>query len=438
MCDSLVALKSATANKSVIYGKSADCEVNEANALVRIPRMHHVKGEMVRTTHLMIPQAEETYEIILTKACWTYGCEIGINEFGLAMGEEAVYTTEDRVETGDGLIGPDLARLALERTTNCQEAIELMTALLEQYGQGGNGEMKGNSHFDSSFMMADRDEAYILETAGRKWAVKKVDTIGSISNMLSIRDDWDSTSASTDGETRLDWATRYGRPEVPPMLGSLQRQHITYQALEKNIGNITIKTIFNLMRQHGDGYNPAKMPAHQNICVHVGPQKNRWWQADGGMVTEADDEGIIVWVTGTSGTCVSIFKPVFLGLELPDIGPEPTNIFNPQALWWKHELLHRRAMRDFDRFVPEIRNEFDKIEAELLENASGIKRGSLKEKKELMEYSFRETLAATGKWIKVLSLSKIRDIEDQAYGDMWDLVNNECGISKEITNLTKS
>jgi len=438
MCDSLVALKPATANGSIIYGKSADCEINEANAVVRIPHRTHVKGEGVRTTHLMIPQAEETYEVILTKACWTYGCEIGINEFGLAMGEEAVYTTEDKAETEDGLIGPDLARLALERTTNCREAIALITSLLEKYGQGGNGEMKGNSHFDSSFMMADRNEAYILETAGRKWAVKKVDTIGSISNMLSIREDWDSTSGQPAGEIRVDWAARYGRPETPPILGSPQRQQITYQALENNKGSITVKSTFELMRHHGDGFNPAKMPAHQNICVHVGPQKNRWWQADGVMVTEAEDESIIVWVTGTSGTCVSIFKPVFLGLDLPDMGPEPNDIFNPQALWWKHELLHRRAMRDFDRFMPEIRNDFDLIEAELLENASGVKRGSLKEKKELMEYSFRVSLAATEKWIKVLSLSKISDIEDQAYGNMWDLVNNECGISKEIPNLNKS
>ena len=51
-------------------------------------------GEAVRITHLVIPQAEQTYEVLLTKAFWTYGCEIGVNEFGLAMGEEAVFTTE--------------------------------------------------------------------------------------------------------------------------------------------------------------------------------------------------------------------------------------------------------------------------------------------------------------------------------------------------------
>jgi len=189
MCDTVVALPPATRSKSVLFAKSADCEVNEANAIVPIPRAKHVKGEAVRITHLVIPQAEETYELFLTKAFWTYGCEIGVNEYGLAMGEEAVFTTE-MPEENDGIIGPDLMRLGLERAKTCKEAIEVMTALLEQYGQGGGAELKGNSHFDSSFLMSDTSEAYILETAGRKWAVRKVEETASISNMLGIRADW--------------------------------------------------------------------------------------------------------------------------------------------------------------------------------------------------------------------------------------------------------
>src|SRR3990172_1777431 len=174
MCDTFVALPTHTQDHNMLFAKSADCEVNEANAVVRIPRKKHVKGEAVRITHLVIPQAEETYEILLTKAFWTYGCEIGVNEFGLSMGEEAVFTTGMQ-EARDGIIGPDLMRIGLERAVNCREAIQIMTSLLEQYGQGGSAELKGNSHFDSSYILSDPDEAYILETAGREWAVKKVE-----------------------------------------------------------------------------------------------------------------------------------------------------------------------------------------------------------------------------------------------------------------------
>jgi dipeptidase len=75
----------------------------------------------------VIPQAAQTHEVLLTKAFWTYGCEIGINEFGLAMGEEAVFTHEMANETLNGIIGPDLMPLAWNGRTNCREAIEIMT-----------------------------------------------------------------------------------------------------------------------------------------------------------------------------------------------------------------------------------------------------------------------------------------------------------------------
>jgi secernin len=427
MCDTFVALPATTQQKTMLFAKSADCEVNEANAVVRIPRRQHVKGEAVRITHLVIPQAEETYEILLTKAFWTYGCEIGINEYGLAMGEEAVFTTEMK-EAKDGIIGPDLMRIGLERAKNCQEAIRIMTGLLEQYGQGGSAELKGNSHFDSSYIMADREEAYVLETAGRRWAVKKVDAIASISNMLGIRADWDTCSDGA-ASPKTDWAVTYALPEVPPTLGSPTRQALTYDSLQSALGHISLKGIFATMRHHGPGYHPASAEAHRNICVHAGPQENRWWQADGVMVTDVGSHGVMAWVTATSGTCVSIFKPVFLGMDLPDLGPVPTERFDPRSLWWKHELLHRRAMADFDKLVPEIRQDFDPLEESFLAQAETVKHGMPGEKAEFMQYCFREALKATESWIARLQKHRDLRFSDQAYRAMWVKLNAEAGLT---------
>lgn len=426
MCDTLVALANVTRDRTVIFAKSADCEVNEANALVRIPHQKHIKGEAVRITHLMIPQAEETYEIFLTKAFWTYGAEIGVNEYGLAMGEEAVYTTVMNEEK-DGVIGPDLVRLGLERAKNCQEAIQVMTELLDKYGQGGSAELKGNSHFDSSFLMADTQEAYILETAGRNWAVRKIQSFDSISNLLTITNNYNRCSVAQ-CSTDFNWADRFALPEYPPNLGSVERQSTTYHALQQEQGHITVKTFFDIMRHHGDGYHPAKATAHRNICVHAGPQDNRWWQADGVMVTEVGDHGVLAWVTGTSGTCVSIFKPVFLGVGLPDIGPTPTEHFDPRALWWKHELLHRRAMADFDHLVPEIRKDFDQLEAQFLAEVETVKKGTLAEKKDFMENCFLRAMQATERWIGYLRSRTDLKFEDPAYRAMWQKLNAEAGL----------
>jgi secernin len=426
MCDTFVALPSVTREQSVLFAKSADCEVNEANAIVRIPGRKHLNGEAVRVTHLVIPQAEETYEVFLTKAFWTYGCEIGINEFGLAMGEEAVFTTE-MTEEKDGLIGPDLMRIGLERGRNCQEAIEIMTGLLEQYGQGGSAELKGNSHFDSSFLMSDTSEAYILETAGRKWAVKKVEQFDSISNMLGISTNWTSCSVEA-APDKTHWAHAFALPEVPATLGSPDRQCVTYDMLKENAGQITAATMFNIMRHHNDGYHPATADAHRNICIHAGPQENRWWQADGVMVTDVDEHGILIWVTGTSGNCVSIFKPVFMGLDLPDIGPTPQEYFDPRSLWWKHELLHRRAIADFDHLVPEIRRDFDVLEKEFLSESGSVKKGTLAEKKDFMEYCFQKSMQATEDWIGRLRARTDLAFEDVDYRAMWQKLNAEAGL----------
>ncbi len=427
MCDTFVALPSATLEKTTLFAKSADCEVNEANALARIPRRQHVKGEAVRITHLVIPQAEETYEILLTKAFWTYGCEIGVNEYGLSMGEEAVFTTQ-MDEEKDGIIGPDLMRIGLERARNCREAIQIMTELLEKYGQGGNAELKGNSHFDSSYLLSDPDEAYVLETAGREWVAKKVEAVASISNMLGIGRNWDTCSPAAGGEI-VDWASTYALPEVPATLGSPVRQAITYNSLEAALGNISVKKIFEIMRHHDPGYHPAKAEAHRNICVHAGPQENRWWQADGVMVTDVGPHGVMAWVTGTSSTCVSIFKPVFLGVDLPDIGPYPTEHFDPRSLWWKHELLHRRAMADFDRLVPEIRADFDPMEAQFLAQSESVKRGTSAEKKDFMDCCFRTAMEATEHWIARLRRRTDLGFEDPAYRAMWAKLNAEAGLT---------
>jgi secernin len=428
MCDTFVALPSVTRDRNVLFAKSADCEVNEANAIVRVPRRKHVKGESVRVTHLVIPQAEETYEIFLTKAFWTYGCEIGVNEYGLAMGEEAVFTTE-MAEEKDGIIGPDLMRIGLERARDCQEAIDIMTGLLDKYGQGGSAELKGNSHFDSSFLMSDTSEAYILETAGRQWAVRKVDDVASISNMLGISSNWTACSVNT-GQARTDWAKTFALPEVPPTLGSPDRQCITYDMLRASTGEISATTMFNIMRHHGKSYHPATAEAHRNICIHAGPQENRWWQADGVMVSDVGEHGILIWVTGTSGNCVSIFKPVFMGMDLPEsLGPTPTEHFDPRSLWWKHELLHRRAIADFDNLVPEIREDFDVLEEEFLAASESVKRGTLDEKRDFMEYCFHKSMQATEAWISRLRARPALAFEDADYRAMWQKLNAEAGLT---------
>ena len=65
MCDTFVALGSATAHGGVIFAKNSDRQPNEPHLLIRIPRRKHPPGTKLRCTYIEIEQARETYEVFL-------------------------------------------------------------------------------------------------------------------------------------------------------------------------------------------------------------------------------------------------------------------------------------------------------------------------------------------------------------------------------------
>src|SRR5262245_58887936 len=124
MCDTFVAYGKATANGQVLLAKNADTEINEAQHVLKLPAAEHPEGAMVRLTHLVIPQARRTHEALIDKSFWLYGGEIGVNEHGVAVGNEAVFSKAPSAK--DGVILIDLLRLILERCETRAEAVDLV------------------------------------------------------------------------------------------------------------------------------------------------------------------------------------------------------------------------------------------------------------------------------------------------------------------------
>jgi secernin len=139
----------------------------------------------VQCTYLQIPQAKQTFAVVLSKPQWMWGAEMGANEQGVVIGNEAVWTTQPCSDTG--LLGMDLVRLGLERGATAAEALGVIVELLETYGQGGNCAEHFDFNYHNSFLIADKNEAWVLETAGNYWVAERI-TSGtrSISNNLSI------------------------------------------------------------------------------------------------------------------------------------------------------------------------------------------------------------------------------------------------------------
>ena len=145
MCDTFVALKEVTANGSVLLAKNADTEINEAQHVLKLPRRDYPDGTLLRITHIVIPQARRTHEVLIDKSFWLYGGEIGVNEHGVAVGNEAVFSTQAFASQKDGVVLIDILRLILERCADRHEAVELVSHLLDTHGQGGNCELRGNT-----------------------------------------------------------------------------------------------------------------------------------------------------------------------------------------------------------------------------------------------------------------------------------------------------
>ncbi|XP_023264414.1 secernin-2-like, partial [Seriola lalandi dorsalis] len=125
-------------------------------------------------TYIQIPQVEQTHAVILSKPAWMWGAEMGANDQGVCIGNEAVWTREP-VVPGEALLGMDLVRLGLERGDSAWAALTVITGLLEQHGQGGQCKEDPESFsYHNTFLLVDRNEAWVLETAGKLWVAQKV------------------------------------------------------------------------------------------------------------------------------------------------------------------------------------------------------------------------------------------------------------------------
>ena len=266
VCDTFVALPDATLGGELIFGKNSDRPCGEVQDVVVIGAQQHAAGDTVQCTYLQIPQARQTSAVILSKPHWMWGAEMGANEHGVVIGNEAVWTTEPYAETG--LLGMDLVRLGLERGTTACAALQLIVELMGAYGQGGNCAEHFTFNYHNSYLIADRDEAWVLETAGRYWAAEKI-TSGtrSISNSLSIHGEGDLRHPELDrvpdvatalaNESEIDFARMFSGGQAGDDLSPLSREGRVRQLCRRSEGDFTVETAKTILRDHTG-----------NVCLH--------------------------------------------------------------------------------------------------------------------------------------------------------------------------
>ena len=426
MCDTLVALPEATADGAMLLAKNADTEVNEAQQILRFPARRYAPGAALRITHMTIPQAEQTHEIILDRSFWSWGGEIGCNEHGVAIGDEAIFSNQ-RADK-DGVIILDLLRLGLERARTAREAVEVIGAHVVEYGQGGNCQMMGNYWFDSGLLIADRSEAWVMNCAGRHWAARRAGPTEAISNRIQIGRDWQLSSLKDDDPT--DFRAAFADEAREYDAGAMERESCAAGLLAARRGRITMHDMAAVLRDVGDEatYDVTEGDRSTRVCMHAGPSPQRFWHATGAMITETRADSVVVWMTGTSATDLSIFKPLFFGIPLPRIGLEPTGTDTDGTLWWRHERLHRRAMAHYHEVKPELRADFDALERQFHAQSVSLRMAPNVEKAQFADWCWQTAAAATERWIEKLQYRSY-GFAHAGYGAMWQRFNAEAALA---------
>ena len=456
MCDTLVAVGEATADGSVILAKNSDRQPNEAHLLAHVPRAQHAPGSRVQCTYIEVPQVGETFEVLLSKPFWIWGCEMGVNEYGVAIGNEAVFTREP-YDKGPGLIGMDFIRLALERSATARQALDVIVDLLAEHGQGGNCGFHHKEFYHNSFILADPGEAWVLETAGKFWAAEQVRDVRAISNGLTIGAEWDLASpglvahAIEKGWCRsrddFHFARCYSDLVMTRFSACRTRQCRSTELLEAERGRISVGTMMATLRDHGPqaeqdpAWNPGRGWLMDTICVHAGFGPTRPGQSTGAMVAHLKPDLPATWLTGTSGTCTGIFKPVYLGGSgLPDLGPEPEGTFDTGSLWWSHERLHRAVIRDYAARLALYRESRDSLEAAFLSEAAEMylrhHGQSAGERVEALSAftagCFHRAAGATAHWAEAVLSKPVQHRPPILFATSWDRFNRQADFAEGL------
>jgi dipeptidase len=443
MCDTFVALPDATADGSVIFGKNSDREINEAHELRIIPRARHASASTLRATYIEIPQVAETHAVLLARPYWLWGAEMGANEHGVAIGNQAVFTRVPH-EKAPGLIGMDLLRLALERAVTAREALDVITGLLEQYGQSGNCGHMREFHYHNSFILADPTEAWVLETAGREWAAVRVTSgVRSLSNAITIGAAWDRASNGlVEMAIRSGWCRRrrdfsfarcYSNRLYTYLSDAEPRRSCTTGLLERRAAHIEVADAFAALRSHDpdapSAWRPDRRLTGATVCNHggYGPVRAAS-QTVGSMVSRLRSGSSTHWLTGTSAPCTGVFKPAWIDAGMPELGPTPTGRYQPESLWWRHEALHRATLCDYAARLPVYAPRRDALESAFVKSEACERGKPAAERLAFSRRCFEAALSAERDWLQNIRELPISRRRSWHHARAWAQADLEAGF----------
>lgn len=284
----------------------------------------------------------------------------------MVIGNEAVWSDYKSHESDvKRLLGMDLLRLGLERSTSAKNAIDVITGLLESYGQGGPCDRNDSSFsYFNSFIVADPIEAYVLETVHNVWVVERV-TSGyrNISNVYSIQTKIDFHSKNLfdeakatgkwNGSSDLNFAVVFGSSND----GTVSKGDGRYAAGKALLQNYTSDKEFNL-----DSMIKVLRDKASGICRDC---YNSFPTASSQVSVLSPELINVHYFTGTPDARVSVFKPFVFARgskkELTNLTKSPETEDGKHDLYSKHEAVYP-ILKSTDAEGKKLRQQLQQLE----------------------------------------------------------------------------
>ena len=346
VCDSVVAVPESG---PVWFAKNSDREPSEAQFLECHDR------SAAGASPKGLPAASSDARLLLSRPAWMWGCEMGVNEHGVAIGNEAVFTRLPVPKAG--YTGMDFQRVALTTCRTADDALEQLIELTERFTQGGAMAHRHHSfRYHSSFLIADATTAWVFETAGQYWAAKRVHGVVTISNALTIEDDFDRVHSDAYKLARdrgwlksasdFSFAGAFTDRAMSLLAGARVRRACTGRSLT-GVREPRARDFIRVLTDHG-AREPGTGLRSESPCAHASWLPTRTSaQTTSSLIARLDASGPTVWATGTSSPCLSVFKPAPFDPELLPPRPVADGRFDEREIWWAHERLHRACLADY-------------------------------------------------------------------------------------------
>jgi secernin len=369
-CDTFLAQGSSTKSGRMIFAKNSDRYMGEAANVVYFPAADHPSGTQLKISQHQIPQVGHTYALLGLQPHYIWGLEIGVNEFGVSIGNEAEHSfVPPDIE---GILGMDLVRLGLERGRTAEEALNVITALIDQYSEGGVCSPDGpGADYNNTFIIADGKEAWVLETLRNQWVAKRIkDPYYSISNTYWIEDDYDKCSngipelAQKYGlpirEGRFNFAKTFALKTTGTDSFCITRRMRAMEVMKRGAGQIDVPYFIQMMRDHYEDnevlkprYDAANA-VYMCLCFHGEPGID--FQTNSSLIVDyqgIDENGKIkfaMWI-GLNLPCCSTFFPIFALDEIPAILNGAGGTYDPDHLWWQFERMKLGIEANYNKYI---------------------------------------------------------------------------------------